>query len=51
MLIQDKSKLALTKAIKNKEERGWECAAPIAYKDGFYFVKMIFQRKPLKEQV
>ncbi|WP_078392044.1 hypothetical protein [Shouchella patagoniensis] len=51
LLIKDKSKLALTKAIQNKEERGWECAAPIAYKDDFYFVKMVFQRRPLKEQV
>ncbi|MGN7287401.1 hypothetical protein ACTHP3_21000 [Shouchella rhizosphaerae] len=51
LLIQDKSKLALTKRIMEKEKRGWECAAPIAYNDGFYHVRMVYDRKSLKEQV
>lgn len=51
LMLRDKSKLALIKRIRVKEERGWECAAPISYKDEHYFVKMIFNRKPLREQV
>ncbi|AIC95403.1 hypothetical protein [Shouchella lehensis] len=51
LIIRHKNKADLIKAVMEKEKRGWERAMNIKEESGFYVVKLVFNQKPMKEQV